>query len=94
MVAWPLYAEQRLNRVVMVEEMKIALWMRESTRSAEGGLVEAAEVEERVTELMGSEKGELVRKRVGIAKEEAEAATTEGGSSLVALAKLFESWKN
>ncbi|KAI9112981.1 hypothetical protein K1719_016095 [Acacia pycnantha] len=94
MVAWPLYAEQRLNRVVMVEEMKIALWMRESTRSAEGGLVEAAEVEERVTELMGSEKGELVRKRVGIAKEEAEAVTTEGGSSLVALAKLFESWKN
>ncbi|KAI9112911.1 hypothetical protein K1719_016025 [Acacia pycnantha] len=94
MVAWPLYAEQRLNRVVMVEEMKIALWMHESTWSPEGGMVEAAEVEERVTELMGSEKGELVRKRVGIAKEEAEAATREGGSSLVALAKLFESWKN
>ncbi|XP_028785468.1 UDP-glycosyltransferase 88A1-like [Neltuma alba] len=94
MVAWPLYAEQRLNRVVMVEEMKIALWMRESSSSSEAGFVEAAEVEERITELMESEKGELVRKRVGIAKEEAEAAMRDAGSSRVALGKFFESWEN
>ncbi|XP_054789363.1 UDP-glycosyltransferase 88A1-like [Prosopis cineraria] len=90
MVAWPLYAEQRLNRMVMVEELKIALWMHEE----EGGVVTAEEVEERVRELMESEIGEIVRKRVGIAKEEAEAAIREGGSSRVALANFFESWKN
>lgn len=89
MVAWPLYAEQRFNRVVMVKDMKIALWMREE----EGGLVQAEEVEERVKELMESERGELIRKRVGIAKDEAEAALREEGSSLAALAELTESWK-
>ncbi|KAL3631885.1 hypothetical protein CASFOL_024869 [Castilleja foliolosa] len=25
MIAWPIYAEQRMNRVFMVEEMKVAL---------------------------------------------------------------------
>jgi UDP:flavonoid glycosyltransferase YjiC (YdhE family) len=51
MVAWPLYAEQRLNRVVLVEEIRIALRMNES----ENGFVNAAEVEKRVRELMESE---------------------------------------
>ncbi|KAI9112917.1 hypothetical protein K1719_016031 [Acacia pycnantha] len=92
MVAWPLYAEQRFNRVVMVEDLKIALWMRELS-DEEGGLVEAAEVEERVTELMESEKGELVRKRVEAAKNEAEAALREAGSSQAAVAKLTQSWR-
>lgn len=32
MVAWPLYAEQRVNRVMLVEEMKIALPMNESEK--------------------------------------------------------------
>ena len=93
MVAWPLYAEQRLNRVVMVEEMKIALWMQEKLEEEGGGFVEAAEVERRVTELMESEEGELVRKTIGFLKNEAGAALREGGSSMFALAKLIESWR-
>jgi hypothetical protein len=40
-VAWPLYAEQTLNRAVLVEEMKLALSMNES----EDGFVSADEVE-------------------------------------------------
>ncbi|KAE8664038.1 hypothetical protein F3Y22_tig00112857pilonHSYRG00176 [Hibiscus syriacus] len=40
MLAWPLYAEQRYNRVLMVEEMKIALPM-----ELETGLVYSTEVE-------------------------------------------------
>lgn len=47
MVAWPLYAEQMINRVVIVEEMKIALPIDES----KNGLVTASEVEKRVNEL-------------------------------------------
>lgn len=38
MVTWPLYAEQRLNRVVMVEEMKVALALKEN----EDGFVQAS----------------------------------------------------
>ncbi|KAI4347605.1 hypothetical protein L6164_008406 [Bauhinia variegata] len=89
MIAWPLYAEQRLNRVVLVEEINIGLWMHES----ESGLVMANEVEERVRELMESKKGELVRNRVMAVKAEAKAALLEGGSSSFALRKLVQSWK-
>ena len=69
MVAWPLYAEQRLNRVLLVEEMKLALSIDES----ENGFVTGNEVEKRVRELMESE-GKLVRER---AKEAREGATLE-----------------
>ncbi|XP_024027539.1 UDP-glycosyltransferase 88A1-like [Morus notabilis] len=90
MVAWPLYAEQRLNRVVLVEEIKIALPMKES----DGGFVSASEVEKRVTELMtSSENGGSLRKRALVMKDEARAALSDGGSSRAALAKLTESWK-
>ncbi|KAL7254133.1 hypothetical protein ACSBR1_008519 [Camellia fascicularis] len=89
MVAWPLYAEQRINRVLLVEEMKLALSMNES----EGGFVTADEIEKRVSELMESEKGKTVRDRVKVASEGARAAMSEDGSSQAALAKLVGSWK-
>ncbi|PWA77457.1 glycosyltransferase UGT88A8 [Artemisia annua] len=41
MVVWPMYAEQKMNRIVMVEEMKLALPMDE----IQGGKVAAAEIE-------------------------------------------------
>ncbi|KAF7148689.1 hypothetical protein RHSIM_Rhsim03G0192700 [Rhododendron simsii] len=88
MVAWPLYAEQRFNRVVMVEEMNLALPMKES----EDGFVRAEEVEKRVCDLMDSEEGNSVRMQVLKMKAAAEAAMREGGSSRVALSKLVESW--
>ncbi|KAL8251967.1 hypothetical protein R6Q59_035660 [Mikania micrantha] len=88
MVAWPLYAEQRFNRVVLRDEMKLALSMDE----LDGGLVTAAEVEKRVRQLMEADEGEDVRRMVKARKEEASAAMSEGGSSLVALAKLVASW--
>ena len=88
MVAWPLYAEQRFTRVVLVDEMKLALPMKES----EDKFVSAAEVEKRVRDLMESEEGSLVRMQVLTMKATAEAAMIEGGSSRVALSKLVESW--
>ncbi|KAA8539973.1 hypothetical protein F0562_026665 [Nyssa sinensis] len=88
MVAWPLYAEQRFNRVILVEEMKLALPMVES----ENGFVKAAEVENRVKELMESEEGNSIGKRILNMKEAAKAAVSDGGSSRVALTKLVESW--
>ncbi|KAL3521578.1 hypothetical protein ACH5RR_019727 [Cinchona calisaya] len=89
MVAWPLYAEQKLNRLLLVEEMKLALPIDET----EGGLVKAAEIEKRVRELMDSEGGNKIRERAQAKKEEAKQAMADGGSSRVALAKLVESWK-
>ncbi|KAF7148517.1 hypothetical protein RHSIM_Rhsim03G0195300 [Rhododendron simsii] len=89
MVAWPLYAEQRFNKVCSVEEMKVALALEES----EGGFVSADELEKRVRELMDSESGKRVRERVMEMRDGAKAALGEGGTSRVALAELVESWK-
>ncbi|KAK3447102.1 UDP-glycosyltransferase 88B1 [Eucalyptus grandis] len=89
MLAWPLYAEQRHNRVLLVQEMRIALPVDES----EDGSVRSEEVEKRVRELMESEEGKMVRERTLAMKEEAKAALSPGGSSRLALARLVESWK-
>uniref|UniRef100_A0A2K2AR27 anthocyanidin 3-O-glucosyltransferase n=1 Tax=Populus trichocarpa TaxID=3694 RepID=A0A2K2AR27_POPTR len=89
LVAWPLYAEQRLNRIFLVEEMKLALPMNES----DNGFVSSAEVEERVLGLMESEEGKLIRERAIAMKIAAQAALKEGGSSRVALSQLVESYK-
>ncbi|KAK7315159.1 hypothetical protein VNO77_33692 [Canavalia gladiata] len=90
MVAWPLYAEQRLNKVVMVEEMKVALALNQN----EDGFVGATELENRVREVMDSERGrgKDVRERVLRARNDAVAALSEGGSSRVALNGLVELW--
>lgn len=81
MVAWPLYAEQRLNRVVIVEDIKIALPLNEG----EDGFVSGKEVEKRVKELMEFQSGDCIRKRTLELKYEARVALSEGGSSQVSL---------
>ncbi|KAL5744717.1 hypothetical protein ACOSQ2_027833 [Xanthoceras sorbifolium] len=79
MVAWPLYAEQRFNGAMMVEEIKIALPMVESENE----------------ELMDldAEEGYLISKQTIAMRNEAKAAPGESGSSHVALTDLFNSWK-
>uniref|UniRef100_A0A2N9ECZ2 Glycosyltransferase n=1 Tax=Fagus sylvatica TaxID=28930 RepID=A0A2N9ECZ2_FAGSY len=89
MIAWPLYAEQRMNRVILVEEMKVGLALKE----LEDGFVSAEELEKRVRELIDSQVGREVRERVSAFRDNAEVALKQGGSSHVALAKLAELWK-
>ncbi|OVA14384.1 UDP-glucuronosyl/UDP-glucosyltransferase [Macleaya cordata] len=90
MLAWPLYAEQKLNRVVLVEEeMKLAMAMEES----EDGFVSSAEVEKRVRTLMESDEGRALREKSWKMREKALAAWEQGGSSLVNFTELTESWK-
>ncbi|KAL2334816.1 hypothetical protein Fmac_016029 [Flemingia macrophylla] len=89
MVAWPLYAEQFLNKVVLVEEMKVAL----AVKVGKEGLVSSTELGERVKELMDSAKGKEIRQRVFKMKMSAAEARAESGSSRVALDKLAMSWK-
>lgn len=90
MIAWPLYAEQRMNRVFLVEEFKLALAVNES----DDGFVTATELEDRVRQLMDSERGQEVRESVLTRRDEAVAAMREGGSSRLALDKLAALWKN
>ncbi|XP_047056776.1 anthocyanidin 5,3-O-glucosyltransferase-like [Lolium rigidum] len=80
MICWPLYAEQRLNKVHLVEEMKIGV----AVEGYEEELVKAREVEAKVRLVMESEEGKKLRDRVAMAQEMAAHAVKEGGSSDVA----------
>ncbi|KAK2420504.1 UDP-glycosyltransferase [Trifolium repens] len=88
MIAWPMYAEQKLNRLIMVEEMKVALKLYERN-----GFVSGAELGERVKELMESNHGIEIRERILKMKISAKEARGGGGSSLVDLKRLGDSWR-
>ncbi|XP_075502006.1 LOW QUALITY PROTEIN: baicalein 7-O-glucuronosyltransferase-like [Primulina tabacum] len=85
MICWPLYAEQKMQRVFMVEGMKVALRL----EMADDGFVTAAEIEKQVRELMDSENGNQIRKRLAQMKHAGKAAVEKGGSSLVDLEKFI-----
>ncbi|KAF8020330.1 hypothetical protein BT93_G0895 [Corymbia citriodora subsp. variegata] len=91
MVAWPLYAEQKVNRAFLVEKAALALPL---SMSGEDGFVSADELAKQVTELMtGSGEGKVVRERVSAARDGVVEALSDGGSSQVSLAAVAELWK-
>ncbi|KAK2366438.1 UDP-glycosyltransferase [Trifolium repens] len=86
MIAWPLFAEQKMNRLIMVEEMKVALKLNESNMFVSG-----AELGERVKELMESNHGIEIKERILKMKISAKEAKGGGGSSLIDLKRLGDS---
>ncbi|KAF8696344.1 hypothetical protein HU200_037251 [Digitaria exilis] len=85
MICWPLYAEQRLNKVHMVEEMKVGV----AVDGYDEELVPAEEVDAKVRLVMESEEGKKLRDRMATAKEMAADAIREGGSSDMELGEFF-----
>ncbi|XP_030458494.1 anthocyanidin 5,3-O-glucosyltransferase-like [Syzygium oleosum] len=91
MVAWPLYAEQKVNRAFLVGEAALALPL---SMSDEDGFVSADELAKRVTDLMmGSGQGKVVRERVLAARDGVLEALSDGGSSQVSLGAVAALWK-
>jgi UDP-glucoronosyl and UDP-glucosyl transferase len=86
MICWPMYAEQKLNKIFLVEEMKVAVEM----RGYDKDIVAAEEVENKVKLIMDCEEGKLIRERTVAMKEKAVNALREGGSSHMALMKFLE----
>jgi UDP:flavonoid glycosyltransferase YjiC (YdhE family) len=89
MICWPLYAEQRLNKVHLVEEMRIGV----AVEGYEEELVKAQELEAKVRLVMESDQGKELRDRVAMAKEMAAHAVKEGGSSDVAFYAFLKHWE-
>ncbi|KAJ9545741.1 LOW QUALITY PROTEIN: hypothetical protein OSB04_025448 [Centaurea solstitialis] len=90
LVAWPLYAEQKMNRVHLVEGIKVALRL----KMTEDGFVTAEELAERLKELMEEESGRKIRDHVSKMSECAKAAVVDGGSSRVSVAEFVDSLKS
>ncbi|VAI80983.1 unnamed protein product [Triticum turgidum subsp. durum] len=86
MVAWPLYAEQRMNAVMLSSDrVGLALWERPPL-GKDGAIVPREEVAALVRELMEGEKGGMARKKADHLRDEAEIASAAGGSQDRALA--------
>ncbi|XP_072993204.1 UDP-glycosyltransferase 88F5-like [Typha latifolia] len=59
LICWPLYAEQRMNKVFLVEEMRVGV----EIEGYDEDLVKAEEVEKKIRWLMESEEGSVIRER-------------------------------
>ncbi|XP_020596572.1 LOW QUALITY PROTEIN: hydroquinone glucosyltransferase-like, partial [Phalaenopsis equestris] len=90
MIVWPLFAEQRMNAVLLVEGVGAAM----ALKVRQDGVYDREEIGRVVRELMEGEEGERTRKRAKELQVEAAAAMGEGGSSAVALAAVAEKWKS
>lgn len=90
MIAWPLFGEQWLNKVILVEAAKVAVEMEGYDKE----MVRGEEVERKVRWLVESEGGKRLKDRVVAMRENAMATTMEGGSSYLARRELMEAIKN
>ncbi|KAF4384674.1 hypothetical protein CsatB_011006 [Cannabis sativa] len=89
-VAWPLYAEQKMNAIVLSEEMKVAL----RPKARENGFVEKEEIAKVVKSLIKGEEGKELRNRIGKLKEAAAKTLSPHGASTKAFLEVVAKWKN
>ncbi|KAF8642560.1 hypothetical protein HU200_067239 [Digitaria exilis] len=91
MIAWPMYAEQRMNAVILSETVGVPLRLRE--RAADG-LIAREEIAAAVREVMeGENKGHAMRGRARAVQEAAVKAWAQDGSSRRKLEQLVGEWK-
>lgn len=90
LIAWPLYAEQKMNAVLLTEALKVAL----RPKIGENGIIGRTEIAKVVKDLMEGEEGNLIRSRMRGLKEAAGRALSKDGDSTKSLAQLVQKWKN
>lgn len=90
MIAWPLYAEQRMNTMMLVEKLGVAV---RPTVVAEDGVVGREEIGRVVRLVLEGEEGKVMRGKVAELKDGAAKALEQGGSSHMALARACKSWE-
>ncbi|TKY75486.1 Hydroquinone glucosyltransferase [Spatholobus suberectus] len=89
LVAWPLYAEQRMNAVLVTEGVNVAL----RPMVGENGLVEREEIASVVKNLMEGEDGKKLLHRMKELKETAATALMDNRSSTKQISQLARQWK-
>ncbi|XP_059456436.1 anthocyanidin 3-O-glucosyltransferase 5-like [Corylus avellana] len=85
MIAWPLYAEQRMNATLLTEELGVAVRPKVLPSKK---VVGRQEIEKMVRTIMQDKEGHAIRARVKELKHSAEKALSMGGSSFNALSEL------
>ncbi|GAB2231136.1 hypothetical protein Droror1_Dr00027424 [Drosera rotundifolia] len=91
LIAWPLYAEQPMNAVMVSDGWRVAV----RPKANEEGLVPSDEVAEVVREVMEGEEGKKIRERMKALSEAAKSGLADAnGSSSKSLAQLAEKLKS
>ena len=83
MIAWPLYAEHKMNVVLLAEELRVAVCPKIAPTK---GVVGREEIEMMIRKVMEyHEEGKAMRARIKELKNSGEKAWAKGGSSFNAL---------
>ena len=90
LITWPLFAEQRMNAVLLCEGLKVGV----RPRVSENGLVQREEIVKVIKCLMEGEEGGKMSGRMNELKEAATNALKEDGSSTKTLSLLALKWKS
>ncbi|KAF5468428.1 hypothetical protein F2P56_012580 [Juglans regia] len=92
MITWPLYAEQRMNATMLVEEVGVAIKL--STGGQEKGIMGREVIERVIRVVMEGDKGKMMRDRARELKDSADKALNFGtGSSYKSLSCVVQEWK-
>ncbi|CAL5331318.1 unnamed protein product [Camellia sinensis] len=90
LIAWPLYAEQKMNAVMLTEGLNVAL----RPKSDKTGLVRREEIAKVVKSLMEGEEGKKLRQRTVGLKDAAANVLSKDGTSTKSLSELAFKWQN
>ncbi|XP_004510128.1 hydroquinone glucosyltransferase-like [Cicer arietinum] len=90
LIAWPLFAEQKMNAALVTDGLKVAI----RPKLNEKGIVERREIDKVVNNLMVGEEGKEIRQRMEKLKGGAIDALKENGSSTRTLTQLALKWKS
>lgn len=89
-IAWPLYAEQKMNAVSLTEGLKVAL----RPKVGENGIVGRVEIARVVKGLLEGEEGKGIRSRIRDLKDAAANVLSKDGCSTKTLDQLASKLKN
>lgn len=93
MIGWPLYAEQKMNKVFVADDMKLAIPM----EGCDKDLVTAEEVERTLRKMMVMEEEsdavKLVKERCSAMRNAAAKTVGDEGASTLALDQLVRDWR-
>ncbi|XP_028787318.1 UDP-glycosyltransferase 72B1 [Neltuma alba] len=91
MIVWPLFAEQKMNAVMLTEQFKVAV--RPKGDENKNGTVMREEVA-RVVKILMEDEGRELQRKIQVFKDAAAKALSEDGSSTRTVSILAQEWTN
>ena len=90
LIAWPLYAEQKSNAVMLSEGIKVAI----RPKANQNGLIGRGEISRAIKSLMKEEEGLLIRSKAKELGEAAKATLKKNGASTKMLKEVALKWRS